>query len=100
NLGGGAIEVFVGCAPKECGDRYTAISPTDLLPLKVPQVLIHGTDDEVVPFELSRGFAARSANARLVALRGAGHFELIDPRAKQWPVVLENILAPIVCGRA
>ena len=70
-------------------------SPMDLLPLRVPQVLVHGTDDEIVPFEMSERFVKASKNTRLVALRGAGHFEPIDPRSKQWPAVVKNILAPM-----
>ena len=99
NLGAGAVADFVGCGPAECNDRYAAASPADLLPLPVPQVLLHGTADEIVPFDLSQRFARASKNARLVALPGAGHFELIDPRSKEWPVVLQNIVAPLASGR-
>ena len=97
-LGSGAIEEFVGGGPIECDDRYATASPIDLLPFKVPQVLVHGTADDTVPFELSKRFAEASKNARLVTLRGAGHFEPIDPRSNWWPTVLENILSPIVSG--
>jgi len=96
NLSNGAVEAFLGGGPEEFNDRYAATSPLDLLPLQVPQVLLHGTGDEIVPFELSRRFADASANARLVALPGAGHFELIDPRSQEWPTVLRNILSLIV----
>ncbi len=99
NLGAGAVADFVGGGPAECNDRYAASSPVDLLPLRVPQVLLHGTADDTVPFELSRRFARASKNARLVALPGAGHFELIDPRSKEWPVVLQNIVAPLASER-
>lgn len=96
NLGGGAVKAFLGCGPEQCAHLYSTTSPIEMLPLKVPQVLLHGTIDEIVPFELSERFVQASSNARLAALRGAGHFELIDPRTKYWPVVLKNILAPIV----
>jgi acetyl esterase/lipase len=95
NLGGGAVEAFIGCSPKKCEDRYATASPIDLLPLKVPQILLHGNADDIVPFEQSQRFTKASANARLVALGGAGHFDLIDPRAKVWRVVLDNIVGPI-----
>ena len=95
-LGAGAVAEFLGCSPATCNDRYAAASPADLLPISVPQVLLHGTADDIVPFDLSQHFANASRNARLVALPGAGHFDLIDPRSKEWPVVLQNILAPLM----
>jgi pimeloyl-ACP methyl ester carboxylesterase len=58
----------------------------------VPQILVHGTADDVVPFEQSRGYvAAAGAEARLVPLEGAGHFEPIDPQAAEFPLVLTAI---------
>jgi acetyl esterase/lipase len=95
NLGGGAVRALMGCAPKDCGGIYTASSPIELLPLKVPQRLLHGTADDVVPFELSQRFAKASKNAQLVSLPGAGHFELIDPRSKEWLTVLRHITATL-----
>jgi len=90
-LGGGAVKDFMGCSPQQCDSRYKSSSPMDLLPLRVPQRVLHGTADDVVPFDLSQRFAKASKNAELVRLEGAGHFELIDPRAKEWPVVLRNV---------
>ena len=60
NLGDGAAREFLGATPAEAPDRYTACSPIELLPLPVPQLLVHGTRDETVPIELSERFAARS----------------------------------------
>jgi acetyl esterase/lipase len=93
NLGSGAVAAFMGCTPKQCDASYRTSSPMDLLPLRVPQRLLHGTADDIVPFELSQSFAKASKNAQLVPLPGAGHFELIDPRSKEWPTVLNNITA-------
>ena len=93
NLGSGAAEAFMGCSPNQCPDAWAASSPIDLLPIKVPQRLLHGTADTVVPFDLSQRFAQASKNARLIPLPETGHFELIDPRAKQWSTVLRNLTA-------
>jgi len=99
NLGSGAVEASLGCAPEQCDHRYATTLPWDLLPFKIPQVLLHGTADETVPFELSQQFVGASTNARLVALHGADHLDLIDLRTAIWPTVLRNILAPIVSER-
>ena len=39
----------------------------------VPWLLVHGTQDDVVPLQDSRDIAARAPRARLVELPGAGH---------------------------
>jgi len=95
NLGSSAVRDFMGCTPKQCDGSYAASSPMDLLPIKVPQRLLHGTADDIVPFELSERFAKASKNAQLVPLPGAGHFELIDPRSKEWLTVLRHITAAL-----
>lgn len=92
NLGDGAVRDFVGGGPEECGERYAEASPMDLLPIGVPQVLVHGTEDAVVPFALSERFVEASGNAELVALPGAGHLGVIDPLAEEWGVVLRSIV--------
>jgi acetyl esterase/lipase len=91
-LGGGVVSQLLGGTPSQVPSRYAAASPKELLPISVPQRLVHGTDDNIVPFELSEQFAQASKNARLVPLKGAGHFELIDPRSREWPVVQKSIL--------
>jgi acetyl esterase/lipase len=95
NLGGGAVAGLMGCSPKKCNSNYAAASPMDLLPIKVPQCLLHGAADDIVPFELSQRFAKASKNAQLIRIPDAGHFDLIDPRSKAWPTVLQNITAPL-----
>jgi len=57
-------------------------SPIELLPLGVPTIVIHGTDDDDVPYAMSERYvAAAGGEAELVTLEGTGHFELIDPLA-------------------
>jgi len=90
-LGGGVIERLLGGSPEQAPDRYKSYSPMELLPIAVPQRMIHGEQDDIVPFELSRDFAKASKNAELIAVPNAGHFELIDPRSAVWPAVLQNI---------
>jgi acetyl esterase/lipase len=90
-LSSGVAGEFMGGSPEEFPGEYSAASPIELLPMRVDQVLIHGTADTVVPFSMSRRFADKSANARIVALEGAGHSEVIDPRTAEWKVVRGEI---------
>ncbi len=90
-LGGGIVERYLGGSPDRVPERYKSSSPMELLPIAVPQRVIHGERDDIVPFAMSRDFARASKNAKLVAIPNAGHFDLIDPRSAAWPMVLANI---------
>jgi acetyl esterase/lipase len=94
--GGGVIATLLGGTPAQVPARYAVASPRALLPLGVPQRLVHGTADPNVPFTLSESYQAAAtaagADARLVALPDAGHFEVIDPRSQEWPQVQAAIL--------
>lgn len=72
--------------------RYEELSPIELLPLGVRQILIHGTADDSVPYAMSERYVeAAGGEAELVTLEGAGHFEPIDPQAREWLQVLAAI---------
>jgi acetyl esterase/lipase len=69
-----AAHAFFGGEPPAEG------SPLAQAPLGVPQVLVHGTRDDTVPFEQSVRYAeAAGDEAELILLEDAGHFEPIDP---------------------
>ena len=94
-LSGGVVGAFLGGTPEELPERYAETSPIALLPLGAPHVLVHGTEDENVPLEISERYyeAARAAgdDARLMALPGTAHFELIDPMSAQFRTVREAV---------
>ncbi len=91
-IGDGIVDQFMGGTPKAVPERYAAASPIELLPLGVPQQLIHGSHDDVVPLSMSEGYCrearARGDDAVLHALPGVGHYELIDPKSAAWPTVI------------
>ncbi|MCB0253466.1 MAG: alpha/beta hydrolase [Anaerolineae bacterium] len=90
-----AVVGLLGGTPADVGDRYDAASPVRLLPLRVPQALIHGTADPAVPFAMSEQYVSRATaagdHARLIPLEGYGHFEVIDPWSSVWPAVVEEL---------
>jgi acetyl esterase/lipase len=87
-LGRGAVDRLLGGTPDVVPDRYRAGSPAEMLPLGVPQVLVHGLQDADVPARLSERYVdqARACGDRAdyVPLEGVGHLELIDPGSHAW----------------
>jgi acetyl esterase/lipase len=82
-LGAGAAEAFAGGRP----EAYELGSPRALLPLGIPQLLVHGTGDDTVPVEMSREYAAATDEAELVEYDG-GHYEHLDPGSEAWRAVV------------
>ena len=91
-MDGGVVGELLGGSPDRVPQRYAAASPIELLPIPAPQRVVHGTADNIVPFDMSQRFAKASKNSKLIPLPGAGHFDLIDPRAKVWPTIQKSIL--------
>lgn len=79
------VEDLLGGTPAAVPERYNAASPADLLPLGIPQVLIHGSADEIAAFEITRAYVqtahALGDDATLIRVEGADHFEPIDPES-------------------
>jgi acetyl esterase/lipase len=66
-------------------EHFAEGSPLELLPLGVPQIVIHGTEDDGVPYAMSERYVEAAGNeAELVTLEGSGHFEPIDPLASEF----------------
>ena len=87
-LGDGAVENFIRRTPLDGAERYAAASPAELLPLGVPQVVIHGTADEAVPVAMSRAYTAAATAAgddvTYHEIESIGHMELIDVGHHAW----------------
>ena len=94
-LSDGAVSELMGGPPEKLAKRYHAGSPIELVPLGVRVRLLHGTEDSVVPIEISNGYQ-KAANrvgddARLVVLPGGDHFGPVDPRSEHWPSVEKTV---------
>lgn len=87
---------LVGGTPDEVPERYAQGSPIELLPLGIPQHLINGTRDPIVPEAFGRDYAAAAKSAgdpvQLTILPNAGHFELIVPTTDEWTQVRNAVL--------
>jgi acetyl esterase/lipase len=85
-VGGDVVAELLGGPPRQYPERFKAASPIEMLPLRVRQLVLHGTADAVVPIDLSRRYS-RAAEAagdavELVESSGTGHMEYLDPRSE------------------
>jgi len=91
-LGEGACQALLGGEPADEPERYAATSPAGLLPLGVPQLLVHGLLDDIVPPSQSHDYAlaARAAGdeVELVELADADHFDVIETADPAWGAVI------------
>ena len=87
HLSNDAVVEFLGGTPAEVADHYREADPMKLA-IAERQWLVHGAADDVVPPAFSRDYASAKQkmkeDARLVEIAGAGHFEVVDPRAGAW----------------
>ena len=88
HLSNDAVVEFLGGTPAEVADHYREADPMELA-IRARQFLVHGSDDDIVPPSLSKDYVKVKAkeDARLVMIAGAGHFDLVDPRAREWSEV-------------
>ncbi len=94
----GAAHDLLGGTPEEVPARYALADPMQLVPLRIPILLVHGEDDETVPLIRSLKFAEAAARAgddvELVEPVPGGHRTHIDPRSKAWQVAADWLTRP------
>lgn len=93
-LGDNAVVEFLGGLPDEVPDAYRQADPAARVPLGVPQVVVHGVEDDRVPADRGRQYVHLASSAGddclLVEVDG-DHFAPIDPRSAAWPTVLAAV---------
>jgi acetyl esterase/lipase len=95
NLSNGAVAEFLGATPEAAPELYDQACPSKQ-PSAVRRVLVHGTEDEVVPIAISRSYIeARQRDPQpptLIEIPHATHMDLIDPQSVAGAQVLEIVL--------
>lgn len=90
---GGAVGWLMGGSPERFPERYAIADPIGRVPLSLPVLLVHGTDDRTVSVRRSRNYAAAAraagADVELAELAGeaGGHRRHVDPGSAAWAVV-------------
>jgi acetyl esterase/lipase len=89
NLGGGAVERFLGHPP---GPDDARLDPQQQVPLDVPVWCVHGDSDDIVPVSQSQAYVAAAtgagATAEMVQVDG-DHFVVVDTTSPVWKTQLE-----------
>jgi acetyl esterase/lipase len=85
--------------PEQHPARYELASPRERLPLRIPQLLLHGDRDDIVSIRIAESYAARANEAgdpsELRVLPRTGHFEHIDPRSEAWRIARDWMVSRV-----
>ena len=97
------IGKLVGPADATRKDVYADTSVPRLLPIGVPQDLVNGVEDRIIPMRLAKGYEtqARAAGDRvsLHLIPATGHVELVAPESAAWAETKRLIRTALV-GKA
>lgn len=94
---GSAVPGLLGGEPGDHPERLTRTSPIVMPPSGLPEMLVIGSRDLIVPSSQAERFAASRADGavELIEVEGAGHFELVDPSHGSWVAVHRAVLAAL-----
>ncbi len=80
-------------------DPYADTSVPRLFPLGVPQTLVNGREDRIIPYRMATDYTARARRAgdtvRLVTVPNTGHVELVAPDSAAWKETVAVIRAAL-----
>jgi acetyl esterase/lipase len=89
------VDALIGTAIRGPWDTFSDTSPSTLLPIGVPQTIISGALDPIVPAAFGRAYAEKAASVgdqvQEITIANAGHFELIDPKSRAFEKVRSMI---------
>lgn len=94
-----SVDQLLQGSPEQYPERYAQASPRSLLPLGVPQWLIQGEQDRIVPATSVSAYAqaalAKGDLVYLLAQPQAGHFEMVAPQPPVLPALLDALKAAL-----
>lgn len=101
NLSNGAVAEFLGATPESSPELYDEACPSKHASA-VRRVLVHGSEDEVVPIAIARAFIEARRNdpvpPTLIEIPNAMHMDLIDPESQAGAKVIETVLRSIAAS--
>lgn len=91
-LSGGAVVDFMGGGPDQRPAEYDLADPARRLPIRVPQLIVIGTDDDVVPLSVVQPYeAVAGPGLDLRVFSGVDHYDVIDPDSPTWEAVMSEV---------
>lgn len=88
---GSSVVPLMGGTREQYADRYGHVSPDERQPLRLPQRLIAGEADTIVPLPMLERYIEAAEylqdDATLEVVKGAGHFDLITEDGAGWPAL-------------
>ncbi|MCC5952390.1 MAG: alpha/beta hydrolase [Acidimicrobiia bacterium] len=89
-----SVRALLGGTPDEVPDRYREASPSEMVPLGRPQLVVHGTLDDVVPAQISESYAldaiaAGDDDVTLSLVEGVDHFDSAQATDVWWSIVTD-----------
>ncbi|MCA1006614.1 alpha/beta fold hydrolase [Rhodococcus hoagii] len=90
------IEDLFGVPFEDDPELYRSASPHHRVPIGVPVVVLHGTEDAQVPAKIASRYAAAAGAAgdpvELKLIEGEDHFAFLDPNTQSWKLSRELLL--------
>ena len=85
-----SLSMLMGNGPKD------KVSPVEMAPLGIRQLIVAGEDDKIVPPSMARDYydiAVKKGDlVKLLIIPKAGHFEPVDPKTPAWQQVREGLV--------
>jgi acetyl esterase/lipase len=95
HLSKSATRALFGGSADDLPEPYAAASPLQLLPMGLPQLLVHGREDDSVPYDFSVAYvkaAVKSGDAAtLIDPDGIDHYDVINPSHDVWRSIDEQL---------
>jgi acetyl esterase/lipase len=89
-------EMALGGGSRDVPEHYRAASPLNLLPLGVPQTLLFGDEDKMVPGRLFTLYVqqakAKGDRVEVINVPNTGHFDFLMPGAESEKILFQTLL--------
>lgn len=94
---GSSVSKLIGGQPNDFPGRYDVASPISNTPMGVKQILINGSNDNIVPVSHVQPYYDKAVqnneDIELQVVDGDGHFEILNPGSASWSAFIQGLEA-------